>query len=90
VQVREALTGKHQAVYLGHSARIRILAWSPRGDTIASSSDDNTIQIWHALTGNFHGERRLQSGQTLSWSPDGKHIASEASDSTVQVWYARE
>ncbi len=74
IEVWEPRTGKTYSTYNAYSKAIGAFAWSPKG----------------TLMGNFHGERRLQSGQTLSWSPDGKHIASGASDSTVQVWYARE
>src|SRR6266699_3343063 len=76
--------------YHGHSDRIHALAWSPDShdsQLIASSSLDETVQLWKALTGDniltYRGNS-LQA-QALAWSPDGKLIASASDDATVQV-----
>ncbi len=77
-------------IYRGHPARVNTSAWSPDGKFIASASDDHTIQICDAKTGNTALTYRGHSAEVyaLSWSPDGKYIASAGADKTVQVWNA--
>ncbi len=74
---------------LSLSVRIVLsVAWSPDSKRIASSSTDNTVQIWNAdgsgqpFTYNRHSAKVL----SVAWSPDGKRIASGSADKTVQVW----
>ena len=64
------------------------MGWSPDGRSIASSSLDNTIQVWDASTGAHITTYRGHSlpAQTLSWSPDSREIVSGSLDQTVQVW----
>lgn len=84
--------------YHGHVAAVNSVAWSPGGrneaahygSSIASASDDGTVQIWDAMTGRKIHTYRGHSGavSTIAWSPDGKWIASAGMDGTVQVWSA--
>src|SRR5579863_6285151 len=37
--------------YSGHTDKIHMVAWSPNGHTIASSSEDETVQVWDTQTG---------------------------------------
>jgi eukaryotic-like serine/threonine-protein kinase len=74
--------------YHGQSYNIRVLAWSPNGQRIASGSDDNTAHVWGAATGNnptiYRGHSLYVEG--VAWSPDSKRIASGSADTTVQIW----
>src|SRR6266581_9417041 len=78
--------------YTGHSDRIYTLEWSPDGQRIASSSLDETVQVWDAMTGKNILTYRGQSLQapTFAWSPDGKCIASTSGllAESIQVWDA--
>jgi eukaryotic-like serine/threonine-protein kinase len=78
--------------YKGHTDRIFSLAWSPDGQRIASSSLDETVQIWDALTGKNMLTYRGQSLQApaIAWSPDGRFIASSSGllSESIQVWDA--
>src|SRR5579872_7164939 len=38
--------------YQGHASAVLALDWSPDSARIASGSQDKTVQIWDALTGN--------------------------------------
>src|SRR5437764_109896 len=91
VQIWDASTGyssPKRSSYDGHAKSIQALAWSPDGKRIASSSLDETVQIWHAITGHcistYSGHSDWVS--TVAWSPDGQRIASGSWDKTVQVW----
>jgi len=76
--------------YQGHSDKIHMLAWSPDSKYIASSSLDETIQIWDALTGTTIFTIRSSSlqPQVLTWSPDSTLLAltSGLSCETIQIW----
>ena len=67
---------------------INSIAYSPDGQHIASSSDDNMIKVWEVATGK---QLRCLEGHTAQvWSvayrPDGQQLASGSSDKTVRVW----
>ncbi len=46
VQVWEALTGRINVIYRGHTSGIQTLAWSPDGQRIASL--DGNLRVWQA------------------------------------------
>src|ERR671938_254744 len=91
VQVWDALTGEHVAIYPGHTDIVKTLAWSPDGKFIASGSWDKTVQVWNAATGakvyTYNGYN-VQAAQVnpakgvlpdlifaVAWSHNGKRIA---------------
>ncbi len=90
VQVWDATTGKPIYIYHGHSSGITDVAWSPKGERIASSSTDYTVQVWDATTGKHPLIYRTHSWYvwTVAWSPDGKRLASGGPDGTIQIWDA--
>jgi WD40 repeat protein len=73
---------------------IDIVAWSPDGRYIASTSHMNGTQprvyVWNAVTGalrtTYLGHK--DTIQSLSWSRGSTYIASSSIDGTVQVWNA--
>jgi WD40 repeat protein/serine/threonine protein kinase len=77
-------------VFTGHLASVNSLVWSPKGNLIASASDDRTVQIFDATTGQrqivYNGH--AQEVATVAWSPNGNLIATGGQDSTVQIWEA--
>lgn len=84
------LAPKALLTYRGHTDHIYALAWSPDGNSIASSSLDETIQLWRADSGqtlHTHHTNALK-GQALAWSPDGRYLASTNGllCDTIQTW----
>jgi WD40 repeat protein len=65
-----------------------VLAWSPNGQYLASTTTSGLIQIWDEVTGNLLYTYRGHSRQVndMVWSPDGKHVASLGVDGSVLVW----
>jgi len=66
-------------------------AISPRADYIVSASDDQTLKLWDARTGE---ESLTLSGHTkdvygCAISPAGDFIVSASDDGTLKVWDAR-
>ncbi|EED14601.1 G-protein beta WD- 40 repeats containing protein, putative [Talaromyces stipitatus ATCC 10500] len=74
----------------GHSCPVLTVAFSPDGNQIASGSDDNTIKLWDATTGDLQETLTGHLGRvlTVDFSPDGKQIASGSDDDTIKLWDA--
>ena len=65
-------------VLRGHTGEVNSVAFSPDGTTLASGSDDGTIRLWNAGTGE---RMRTWPGHTepvlsVAFSPDGTTLAS--------------
>ena len=89
VLVWDVQTGCLQLPPLRRSAKgIRAVAVSPDGRTIASCSEDCTIDLWSSETGQSLSH--LLSGHNRGWavafSPDKKTLAFGALDNTVRLW----
>jgi flagellar biosynthesis GTPase FlhF len=78
--------------FQGHQSTVNSVAFSPDGSRIVSGSDDKTLRLWDARTGQAIGQP-LTGHQSAVWSvafsPDGSRIVSGSSDNTVRVWDAR-
>ena len=67
------------------------MAFSPDGTRIASGSDDNTVRLWDAATGQPIGHPltgHTDAVSSVAFSPDGTRIASGSGDNTVRLWDA--
>ena len=73
--------------YLGHTNTVRAVAFSPRGETFVSGSDDRTVRIWDAETGKLLNTVLAHEKPVLSVaiSPDTRTIASGDSHGTVYL-----
>jgi putative hemolysin len=77
--------------FLGHTSVVTSVCFSPDGKRILSGSDDNTLKVWDAQTGQ---EKLTLKGHTrevssVCFSPDGKRILSGSYDKTLKVWDAQ-
>jgi serine/threonine protein kinase len=86
IQARRA--GTVVSTYRQHSNAVRSLSWFSDGMRIVSASNDKTVHVWDAITGN-----QLQLYQDISdavrlvaASSDGSRIATAGSDALVRVW----
>ena len=74
----------------GHEDRVRFVAWSPFGDKFVSASDDRTLIIWDASTGEKILELKGHTDWVMgcAWSPKGDFIVSCSCDNTCIIWNA--
>ena len=74
----------------GTAVGVYSVAFSPNGERVASGSDDNTVRIWDAATGQLQRELKGHSDHVYSvaFSPNGERVASGSVDNTVRIWDA--
>ena len=69
------------------NGRVRSVAWGPDGKNIASGSNDKTIKVWNAQTGQCVSTLTVGSPvYSVAFSPDGTKLASGSFDKTVRIW----
>jgi WD40 repeat protein/tRNA A-37 threonylcarbamoyl transferase component Bud32 len=72
----------------GHTDGVRGVSFSPDGKRLASASDDGTIRVWDATTGQQlltlkgHGDKTT----CVAFNFDGQYLASAGWDETVRIW----
>ena len=76
---------------IGHDRDVNTVALSSNGAIIASGSDDDTINIWNAQTGELlstlEGHKRRVNSVKIA--PDGYTVISGSDDRTVRIWNAQ-
>ncbi len=72
-----------------HGAGVNCIAFSPRADQIATSSDDTSVCVFEFPSGKlvhrFFGHEGGSVWQ-VAWSPSGDSLTSVGNDGTVRVW----
>jgi WD40 repeat protein len=69
-----------------HTNEISSLSWSADGVYVASTSYDQTVQVWNAQTGQVVFTHAASKGGVVAWSPDGTRLVFASNDTTFQVW----
>src|SRR6516165_7678945 len=72
--------------------KIRFLAYSPDGKTVALACEENTVKLWDVAGGKVKSTWTAHEGSIwhVAYSPDGKTLASagseSAKDESVKLW----
>jgi WD40 repeat protein len=75
---------------LGHDDAVQHIAFSPGGERVVTSSDDNTARIWRIDSGEAaHVLKGHTAGVSSAvFAPDGKRVLTASADSTARIWDA--
>ena len=74
VWLYDAQTGDEIALLTGHTRRVRSVAYSPNGKTLASGSSSE-IRLWDPSTQAHKTTFMDQQASSLAYSPDGRTLA---------------
>jgi WD40 repeat protein len=87
VKVWDVETGKELRVLRGGGLAV---VYSPRGEQLASSNRDGSVQVWDSAAGQelFRLGGHSAAVRSLAYSPDGQRIITGSDDYTVKVWDA--
>ncbi len=88
LHLRDAAREREIAVQSGHDGTIVLLASSPSGSRVASSSADGTVRVWDGSTGQALAVLRdcAQPVAAMTWSGDAARLAIQTPRLDVEVW----
>ncbi len=74
----------------GHRSRVTSVALSANGRTVASGSDDRTVRVWDAKTGQaLHTLQHVGAVTSVALAADGHVLVAGCLDHTVRLWDTR-
>jgi WD40 repeat protein/uncharacterized caspase-like protein len=88
IKLWDAATGRELRTMTGHTANVRVIAFSPDSRLLASAGEDAMVKLWETATGR---EIATLNGHSLSvnalaFSSDGKLLASGSDDGSARLW----
>ncbi|HST19482.1 MAG TPA: WD40 repeat domain-containing protein, partial [Blastocatellia bacterium] len=90
----DAATGREIRSFIGHSAFVVSVKFSPDGRYILTGSIDKTARLWDVSTGReirrlVQGDSKNSSITSVAFSPDGRFILTGGQfDQTARLWDA--
>lgn len=71
----------------GHQGQVWNVIFSPDGNRIATTGDDNTVRVWNTY-GKLLATLNRHQGEvkSVNFSADGQRIATAGADGTIRLW----
>jgi WD40 repeat protein len=84
------IRGLELSLMLEGKDRIRHIAWSPDGRTLAVGYLDNSLRFWDMSNGAVRPDYAKHSAPIIcaAWSTSGLHIAAFTEDKAIHIWNA--
>ena len=84
----EIATGPLKAIFEGHTDFVLSVAFSPDGQTLASTSSDDTIRLWNVRTRQHNTTLIGHTDEvtSIAFSSDGLTLVSASWDGTICLW----
>jgi WD40 repeat protein len=85
--VVDVATDTAVAELIGHTRGVTGVAYTPSGTYIVTTSNDDTVRVWSASTGQLLRVDHDQSGTgNPSVSPDGQVLAEDNNNDQIRLW----
>ncbi|KAI0044175.1 WD40 repeat-like protein [Auriscalpium vulgare] len=78
--------------FCGHQDEVNSVCFSADGKRVVSGSDDGTIRVWDARTGQMVGGPFIghtRAVRSVAFSLDGALVVSGSLDGTIRIWNAQ-
>lgn len=85
IQLWNTANGSPLRALIGHGGQIGSLAFSPNGQLIVSSANDQTVRLWRIADGMQIGMINLEGAGSVAFAPDSHTVAIGAFN-TVYLW----
>jgi WD40 repeat protein len=71
-----------------NGSTVTSVAFAQDGSRVVSGSNDKTVRIWNATTGEVEAELKGHTGwvTSVAFTQDGSRVVSGSNDKTVRIW----
>jgi len=90
VHLFDTMTGRQLWASKGHTQKITRIVYSSRGDLMVSASEDQTVRLWDAVSGQCRAVIRdfQHKVSNIAWveTPNAKYVVAGCWDGVVGMW----
>jgi WD40 repeat protein len=82
------LSGQSDAVVFKGQTGLGSVAFSPKGDLLATAGSDHDIRLWNPADGTLLATLKGHTDTVLAlaWSATGRYLVSAGLDNVIRIW----